>query len=54
MSRLKKVWDSFFPAMPHGRQRRHRSELWLGLGLGILAAGLFAVAIYFLQERLMR
>ncbi len=54
MNVVRKLWQSFFPAMPQGRRRRQRTELWLVLGLGLLAALLAGAAIYLLQDRLTR
>jgi hypothetical protein len=51
MSVARKVREWFFPRWPNGRRRRERQHLWLGLSLGLVAAALFAVAIYFLQDR---
>jgi hypothetical protein len=51
MSVVKKVKESFFPRWPTGRRRRERKHLWFGLAFGLVAAGLFGVAIYFLQDR---
>ena len=51
MSVLKKIKDVFFPRVPEGRRRQERKHLFLGIGLGLLAAVISGVAIYLLQDR---